>query len=155
LLDALHDWLKEYKVKLKLNEESANDETKVYELAIQNLMQQEKNLETQKGNLHDLLEQGVYDVPTYMERSNNIAKRLEEVREKIEENKMKLEIEKARENAKLNVIPKINHILDTYYLIDDPKEKNILLKSVVDHCLYHKEKHQKNDDFTLIVYPKL
>jgi site-specific DNA recombinase len=155
LLEALHDWLKEYKVKLNLNEESVNDETKVYELAIQNLVQQEKNLETQKGNLHDLLEQGVYDVQTYIERSNNIAKRLEEVREKIEENKMKLEMEKTRENAKLNVIPKINHILDTYHHVDDPKEKNILLKSVVDHCLYHKEKHQKNDEFTLVVYPKL
>ncbi|SEM71846.1 recombinase family protein [Lihuaxuella thermophila] len=155
LLEALYDWLKEYKIKLDLHEAPANDQTKVYELAMQNLTQQEKNLETQKENLHDLLEQGVYDVQTYIERSNNIAQRLKEVREKIEENQMKWEREKARKNAKRNVIPKISHILDTYHHLDDPKQKNILLKSVVDHCLYHKEKHQKNDEFSLVVYPKL
>lgn len=155
LLEALYDWLKEYKVKLNFTEKSVNNKTKVYELAIQNLEQHEKNLETQKDNLHDLLEQGIYDVQTYMERSDNITQRLQEVHEKIEENKKKLEMEKTRENAKRNVIPKITHILDTYHHMDDPKQKNILLKSVVDHCLYHKEKHQKNDEFTLIVYPKL
>lgn len=155
LLEALYDWLKAYKIELNLNEESANHETTAYELAIQNLSLQQRKLETQKSNLHDLLEQGVYDVQTYIERSNSIAKRLKEIREKIRENKMKLEMEKKRENAKQNVIPKITHLLDTYHHVDDPKEKNILLKSVVDHCLYHKEKHQKNDEFTLIVYPKL
>ncbi|MBD1371002.1 recombinase family protein [Hazenella sp. IB182357] len=155
LLEALYDWLKAYKVQINVKEKKDRGKSQIFELALQNLVQQEKELEIQKGNLHDLLEKNIYDEETYMERSKNIAHRLKEVRTKMEENRKKHNFEKEKERAKNNVIPKITHILDTYHQIEDPKHKNALLKSVIDRCLYHKEKNQKNDEFTLIVYPKI
>ncbi|MBA4543440.1 MULTISPECIES: recombinase family protein [Thermoactinomyces] len=157
LIDSLEDWLSDYKLQWEKSKAPSENNQKIelYQVTIKNLEQELKNLETQKGRLHDFLERGLYDEETYIERSNNIANRMNETRAAIEKVREELETEKERIKAQNQIIPKIENVLDLYRESDDPKIKNTLLKSILDHCEYKKEKWQTGDEFSLRLYPKI
>jgi site-specific DNA recombinase len=73
----------------------------------------------------------------------------------IAQTKEELALEKDREQAKIEIIPQAEHVLELYYKTDDPKLKNSLFKSVFEKALYNKEKYQWRDEFTLIISPRL
>ena len=60
-----------------------------------------------------------------------------------------------RNKVKKDIIPAVEIVLDLYDKTKDPSKKNNLLNSVLDYAVYRKEKHQRDDDFTLVLYPKL
>ncbi|SFJ82404.1 recombinase family protein [Thermoflavimicrobium dichotomicum] len=157
LLESLRDWLDQYKMQFDIADTPPQNNFKIelLEVTIKNHQQELKNLESQKLRLHDLLERGIYDEETFLERSKHIANRMTELREKIEQALQDLEKERLKEQAQVNIIPRVEHVLDLYPKLDDPKQKNALLKSILDHCTYRKEKHQRNDEFTLVIHPKL
>lgn len=157
LMDVLHTWLDQYRLQWDKNDrpQSSSYNIELKEATLRNLQQEARNLETQKGRLHDLLERGIYDEATYIDRSNHIYKRNNEIRQALEKTLIELEEEQARAKAQIDIIPKVEHVLEIYPFLQDPKQKNALLKSVLDQCSYSKEKHQWNDEFTLTVYPKL
>lgn len=99
-------------------------------------------LNNQLNNIYDLLEQGVYDNKTFIDRKKLLEKQIDN-----------LLIEKEttiKKNENKNSIPNIYSILKDYYLlsIDD---RNKLLKSIINKIYYKKIKKGKNhkDDFTL------
>ncbi|SDY99919.1 recombinase family protein [Thermoactinomyces sp. DSM 45892] len=160
LLDSLQQWLDEYKVSLSehdLNSIGKDDTSSIrlLETSITTLQQELRSLETQKGNLHDFLERGIYDEQTYLERSINIAERTKHIQESLRKAIQELDVENTRLKAKVKIIPSVEHVLYQYPRLEDPKEKNMLLKKVIDYCSYEKEPHQKLDKFTLVVYPRL
>jgi hypothetical protein len=158
LIQSLQVWLDEYKGQLKEEarpEDTSSNKIELYEITIKNLQTELKNLETQKGRLHDLLERGIYDEETYLVRSKNIAQRISDVRAAIEKTYDELEKEKARVKSHFEIIPRFEDILSRYWSIEDPALKNSLLKSIIDYCEYRKEKHRYGDDFDLDVYPKI
>ncbi|MBA4603285.1 recombinase family protein, partial [Thermoactinomyces sp. AMNI-1] len=115
LIDSLEDWLSDYKLKWKQNDTTENRyKIELYQLTIKNLQQEQKNLEIQKGRLHDLLERGIYDEETYISRSNNIANRMSEVKEGIENAMKGLEKENEKLKAQKNIIPKTENVLELY-----------------------------------------
>ncbi|MDQ0418499.1 DNA invertase Pin-like site-specific DNA recombinase [Croceifilum oryzae] len=158
LLDSLQQWLDKYTLRFSEHDFIKKDDDskgKLLKTSINNLQQEIKRLEEQKGTLHDFLERGVYDENTYLERSTHIANRIADTQVLLTMAIRELETENKRLEAKVQIIPSVEHVLHQYPLLDDPKKKNMLLKSVIDYCTYEKELHQKLDDFTLIVYPKL
>lgn len=158
LIRALRDWLHQYRLQWDPDKRPTDDSDQIIEIkkvAIQNLRQELENLKHQKGRLHDLLERGIYDEETYLERSKHLANRMDDCRRKLEETMKGLEVEEERQRAKVNVIPKVKHVLDIYDQIDDPKEKNMLLKTIMEKAIYRKERWQRNDQFTLVIYPKV
>ena len=54
---------------------------------------------------------------------------------------------------------RIESIADLYYMIENPSDKNKLLKEIIKKAIYIKTVrgrwHNKPDDFELIVYPNL
>jgi hypothetical protein len=108
-----------------------------------------KELEQQKERLHDFLERGIYDEQTYLERSRNLADRIENTIGAIQQAEKDLEQEKQREKAEVNVIPTVKKVLKLYQKTNDPAKKNALLKSILHYATYTKEKYQRNDEFTL------
>jgi len=163
LLQALEIWLKDYKLELSEKEEYSNNSEDV-ELIKTSLNRIEKELETldmQYNHLHDLLEQGVYSVDKFIERSRVLSERIENARKEKEELQKILEDISSREESKRLIIPKIEGILESYYNIEDPAEKNKLLKEVIEKAVYTKTVRgsrwcpDKQDDFELVIYPKL
>lgn len=160
LLKGLEEWLEEYKaewnnVEDKKNKSKANNTLRIHKLSLSRLKNELEELEKQKNNLHDLLERGIYNVDTYLERSQLLAQRIDDTKFNIENTSKDIKNEEKRINAQKNIIPKVKKVLDLYPKTDDPERKNKLLKSVLDYAVYEKEKEQRNDQFTLTLYPKL
>jgi len=156
LLQGLEIWLKEYKI--SFSNQTDEEDFEVINLKKQALKQIENDLNEvvkQKNNLFNLLERGVYDETIYNERSEILSNRLKEL-----SNSKTLvldELAKYHNRGLLNeqFIPTFEKVLDLYYKTTDIELKNRLLKSVLFKVEYQKEPHQKLDDFTLILYPKL
>lgn len=160
ILVVLEQWIKEYKVQWDIGNQqtkelASNSSVLMFEKAIANLEKELGELENQKNNLHDLLERGIYNVDTYLERSQTIAERIDVTKDNINKAKLALNQEIQREKTKLNTIPKIEKVLELYPKTSDPAQKNQLLKSILDHCEYYKKKSQRNDNFTLELFPIL
>ncbi|RCX20925.1 DNA invertase Pin-like site-specific DNA recombinase [Anaerobacterium chartisolvens] len=112
-----------------------------------------KTLETQRLRTFDLLEQGVYDSATFAERSNYISLRTTEVQTAI--NACDDEMEKLQQQQNVaGQFQEIQNVLDVYPGLQEPKEKNILLKDIIEKIVYYKEKGWKSDEFNLKVFPK-
>lgn len=158
IIEGLKQWLQLYKAewgRRKKAEKAIVSPLEFQKKALQKLQKELKEAEDQKGRLHDLLEKGVYDVPTYLERSRVVADRLEALRKAIAKVEEHIAQEKCRLQAHKDIIPKVEHVLNIYCKTDNPAERNSLLKTILDYATYRKEKHQRDDNFTLVLHPKL
>lgn len=125
---------------------------------LRKLKELEKELEEaekQKNKLHDLLEKNIYDVDTYLERSNVLADRIRDIKKSIESVNRQVEIEQLKTNSSGKFMPQISTVISTYRLLDDIRLKNILLKTVIDKIEYYKSKDQRNDQFDILVYTRV
>lgn len=155
LLCTLRSWLDEYKSALKPKSgKKISSAVPVKEKALLKRQNALADLKKQKNNLHDLLERGVYDSETFIERSRAVAARIAEASEQIEEIKKSIAEEKRRAKAKFDIIPRIERVLKTYNKVKDAEQKNRLLKSIIDYAVYKKEKSQKGRNFSLVLFPR-
>ncbi|PGL67980.1 recombinase family protein [Bacillus sp. AFS055030] len=156
LLQGLEIWLKEYKISFtnRTNEEDL-DVTNLKKQALKQIENDLSEVVKQKNNLFNLLERGVYDETIYNERSEILTNRINE----LSNSKTLILDELAKyHNKELlidQIIPTFEKVLDLYYKTTDIELKNRLLKSVLFKVEYKKEPHQKLDDFTLTLFPKL
>lgn len=157
LLDALREWLDQYKLQFETKDFSVGEisQIEILKNQIETLQNELKTIDAQMGKLHDLLERGIYDEETFIKRSKVLSDRKEKIHQALVENEELLQKEKKAIRTRKETIPKIEHILDIYNDLDDPKKKNDLLKKVLEKCVYKKERHQVGDDFELTIYPKL
>lgn len=103
-----------------------------------------KTVKIQMNRLHDFLEQGVYDVETFLARQKEVGAKLSA----LEEQKHAVEQE-ARSHRQIDAkktAEKILHALDVYPTAE-PHEQNMLLKSILEHAVYYKEKGWKPAQF--------
>lgn len=163
LLQALEIWLKNYKINIQAKEDNLTSriglERDLLYKAIQKLDQDIKTLKKQSESLYDLLEQGIYTTEIFLERSKNISNRIEAAEKNKKELEKQLEELSAKEKAKKEMIPKVEKVLEVYYDLKDPAEKNKLLKEIIEKVVYTKNVngrwHNRPDDFELVLYPKL
>lgn len=160
VLYLLEQWVKDYKINLKSNEAKPGDQT---DLLKKTILQSEKSLdqlEKQLGNLHDLLERGIYTAETFFERSKNLSDRIEAARSAKDQALQQLSEAKQNERNKIEFLPKIEHLLSVYDSLEKPADKNELLKEIVSKCVYIKEKSGafrgvSADNFELTIFTKL
>ena len=104
----------------------------------------------------EMLEMGVYSQEKYIERVNI----LESDKKSIQEQISALEVAFNGEDVKIKkAIPILEKCLDEYWKLTPP-QKNVLLKSFIDHIEYSKTKRlngwtTKNDDLELKIYLKI
>jgi site-specific DNA recombinase len=155
IMQSLQSWMEAYKLPWEKKEDAANTNQHInlYQNTLQHLQQARQNLEIQKGRLYDLLERGIYDEETYRARSHHIANRIEETKHGVDKARKDLEKEKMRLQTQMEIMPKIENVMQLYQETSDPKMKNTLLKSLLSHCEYKKEKGQVGDDFLLRLFP--
>ncbi len=160
ILDSLRSWITEYKLMWQLdNDTPKNDTSKLMELSLKKLQAEMTKLQAQLDTTHDLLEQGVYTIEQFIERSSKIAERIKLNQENQSVLQKDMKINKQRENAKQLIIPKVEHLLETYSALDSPKAKNDMLKEILEKIEYSKEKggrwHSSPDDFQIDLYPRV
>lgn len=163
LLDSLKAWLKEYKLMYKnKNKSKANNndlEKEILDKAIIDLDNEINILNKQLDSMYDLLEQGVYSTDIFMKRSKLISTKIDELKKDKKNLLKKTNSEEEKEKSKEILIPKIENIIKVYWTLDDPADKNELLKEVLEKAVYLKTVngrwHSKPDEFELEIYLKL
>lgn len=159
VLDALRIWLAEYKLtakqrKLAMENRGNSRET---EKEVKLLLNSLATLDKQKNKLYDYVEQELYTKEEFLERSKLLAQRTIEVQAELEATQKRLEANRALEEQQNVIIPKIEQVLDVYTTLTDPKEKNDLLKEVVERVTYFKTTGGRwgKNNMELKVLPKL
>ena len=100
----------------------------------------------QKARLHELLEMGEYDLPTYRERMAAVKAKLEDLERRQDEAKRRLE--QAQDYDPAVQAANIQAVLDAYHT-SDAAHTNALLHTVIELVIYRKEKKTKPADFHL------
>ncbi len=127
-------------IEQKLNElkalKSTGKKNDNYSSVISGIDTELKNLQKQKNSLHDFLERGIYDVDTYVERSNLISDRLKQLTAQKSEFLLKQKINSTDNLDEL--IKRIENVLNLYEQ-SSPPQRNKLLKEIVADGTYYKE----------------
>lgn len=158
ILEGLKDLITSYRNQWAQNAEieaKQNDVIDIRRKMIERLEKELGELEKQKNRLHDFLERKIYDEDTYLERSRNLSDRIENTRLSIQTARDELEKELQRELNQKDIIPRLENVLELYTKLDDPLQKNQLMKTILESAVYKKEQDQRNDNFALVLYPKL
>lgn len=163
LLQALRQWFEIYKADWESRRPTTNTfeelKLKANKEAYKAIEKKLVELNKQKESLHDLLEQGIYTIEVFLERSKNIENRIQETQSALTQTKHAIDLEEDREKAKSQVIPKVEHVLEVYNGAETAEEKNLLLKTIISSVNYTKLNGGRwsgaIDKFTLELYPKL
>jgi multidrug resistance efflux pump len=134
---------------LDLNiENSAAPDVSVYDKSIEAAERELKSISSQITKIHELLEQGVYDIDTFLDRRDSLNKRTESLKKHIIS-------EQDRRQTVLNsdlraASSRIHSVLDVYESCD-PAKQNELLRSIIDYIIYNKENRGSKNPFTVFV----
>lgn len=124
--------------------------------ALADIEKQIASLDSRMHRTYELVEDGTYTREIFLDRQAEISKE----REKLTASRVKIEqLISSRESeyaAQSSLAPKIHSVLDVYTTDLTPKERNSLLKQVIDHIDYHKRKRMRwnpESDLTLTLHP--
>lgn len=160
LLHIVLEELKRLKYEFKYKKDNTNNDIEINVLN-STLLTKNKELITlnqQKDTLYDLLEQGVYNNSTFLERMNTLSSKIDSVNKDIVEIQSKLSLVNHHEHLEKNTLPWINKTIESIeniYWKLDVKQKNEFLKTIIDKVVYKKDKDASRDDFELEVYLKI
>lgn len=129
-------------------ENSVSPDVSVYDKSIETAEKELKNIASQITKIHELLEQGVYDIDTFIDRRDSLNKRTEALKKYIiseqERRQTVLDSDLGKASAK------IHSVLDVYES-SDPAKRNELLRSIVEYIIYNKEKRGSRNPFSIYV----
>ena len=156
IISSLKMWLDDYKLNIQKN--IPVNITITYVNSYNALEKEAAALKSQLEKIFDLLERGIYDDETFLERNKTIKTKIEECNQAMD----KLQELKASEEKALsfenNFIPNIENIVEGYSTIEDTGMKKELLKAVIKRIEYIKETKNTRgkrdiDNFNLDLYP--
>jgi multidrug resistance efflux pump len=117
---------------LKTHEQARDvPETLNYDALIASAKAEIARLQSQTDKLHDLLEQGVYDVDTFLERRDELRNRTKAAEATIAQAK--------RPPAADIILGKLETVIQDYWN-GNPMERNAMIKDVISRAEYHKPK---------------
>lgn len=144
VIEVLEKIVKEYELEPDIVDKEENN---INELAKLNIEKELSKLNIQLSSLHDLLEQGIYDVNKFIERQEIINSKIEVLEKQYDDlNKSTKYTTNKLESAKI-----IKSVIDAYKESDNIQLKNQLLKSIIERIDYEKEKTCKPHEFKLYI----
>lgn len=156
LLKSIAEYLADFKLQLKELPKSKANEKEQLQQAIERNEVELQTLNKQSDSLYDFLEQGIYTTEIFLERSARLESRKEEIGRRIIELKTELQ-QKEAETSPEKLIPVFENILDTYWTLDSPQQRNELLKSGIEKAVYVKPEggrySGKERAFSLEIFP--
>ncbi|WP_250674921.1 recombinase family protein [Paraclostridium ghonii] len=157
VINQLKLWVNSYKTSFDAYtiKPKENGTLKEYNKLLKTLETEYETLSKQKENLHNLLEQGIYDVDTYLDRSKALSEKIELNRQSIKLVNKDIEAESKASVSFADIIPKIEKVLELYPKTDVMKERNELLKRIIDRIEYYREPGKRSSKPNIKIYPKL
>ena len=136
ILSGIKLWLENYKLKAKNSEpfeEAISNNTQ-----IQSCNKKLDELQKQLGRTFTLLEQGIYDKDTFLERQSYLKNLISIEINRITELEREDKIRKARADYNERLIPELENLLKVYDTLPDAKSKNDLIKKLFYQIQYSK-----------------
>ncbi|WP_242215353.1 recombinase family protein [Bacillus cereus group sp. BfR-BA-01383] len=157
ILDGLKQIIESFEIQENMvQKKKSSNNIHLQQKVLEKKEQQINDLQKQKSNLHDLLEKGIYDVGTFLERQKSIAVRLKTTQEEIQELRREIENILEKEKHIHEFVPKIKNVLEAYYVTNDTEKKNRLLKSVIEKVTYlRKIEWKRKDEFSIKLYTRI
>jgi len=158
LMNALKQWLENYRT------EKESSKTPQKRAGIDPIKRELSRLstdlsaaKTQQSALYDLLEQGIYDKDTFLERSRELAARLNQLSRAISEGEESLFGERIAQENRDRLFPSIERVLGEYETLESAASKNSILKDALELVIYSKSVGGRwiKGDMQLFVFPKL
>lgn len=149
----IEQFMENHKIKLENNQKKTDNNH--LDSIIKHTKKEIGMLLEQKNKLHDLLEQGVYSIETYLERSQILANQITEKENGLTMLKHQLEDEKKKQMTRKNFIPVMINVMKLYHKSKSIEQKNKLLKSIVEKIEYARNHEHLKDSFDITIYPKL
>lgn len=156
LLESLRQWLSDYRMDpntLLRPDRSMAEATKKN---LSRLRSVRDGIQSQRGRLCELLEQGVYTKELFWERSCALAGRLAETEQAIRDAEILLRRQDTFCGREIGM-PFLRSPLDGYEKLPTPAQKNALMKEVLDHAVYTKSTGGRYgaSNLRLILFPRL
>jgi site-specific DNA recombinase len=156
LLESLTELLEDLAIESRQEQVVDVSDVPYKRLLIEKKGQELSELTAQKSNLHDLLERGIYDIDTFMDRQKNITERIETLQDEVRNIESEIRKEELRNESVNEIYPQLQYVLTEYPVAKSTERKNELLKSVLDKVVYlRKPEWKKQGDFELDLYTKL
>ncbi len=159
VLEALSGWLKGYELEWA---EGSDKDNEFISLAKRAYAQADKDLENRERQLaraHELLEQDVYDVDTFLDRSRVLAGQIAEAKRNKETAASALSSAEQAAESRKSLIPKVRNLLEVYAELPNAAAKNEMLKEILEKITYRRDKRTgpkgPKDNFEITLYPKL
>lgn len=157
-IEAIKQYLEELKTDVPQPKPVPVSNIGILQDTMNNIDKELEQLTTQLNNAYDFVEQGVYSTEVFMQRSNLINQKMDELNTKREEVQKKLHHEECLLNKRKILIPKTESVLDIYDTLS-PADKNALLSEIIESIDYLKtERSPKNgpyDNFTITITPRI
>ena len=160
IINGLEKWVKDKN--LFLESTQSHNLTSQITVAEKEISIHKKEILTLKSQLERIFtsyERGIYDDTTFLERSAAVKGKISSHEKAQKLCKDKLKSLNLMQLQQQQLIPKVKNLIESYYDIDDPARKNILLKEVIDHIDYLKVKKSPKggpfDNFDIIIYPRI
>lgn len=153
-------WLEDYKLKENNNNIVAT-EYSYNTTRITNCKKELENIQKQLGKTYTLLEQGIYDNETFLERQIFLKNEMSNILSTITKLEEEDNATKARAEYNKTLIPELENLLEVYDTLPDAKSKNVLIKKIFHQIRYSKKTRgnrwapDKVDDFELEFISKL
>jgi site-specific DNA recombinase len=159
IISAMQKLVENYKLNESLTDNDNSDTLSAKKMLLEDKKNELEQLNLQKTKQFDFLEKGIYTTEIFLERSEAIAKDIENCSNAIEILENELQHDKLILEQKNNFVPKCEHLLSNYWDWD-VATKNAVLKELIDHVDYLKtarNSFRKGDEvnFNLIIYPKI
>ena len=137
-----------YTANIKTKVHTKEDNQKLaYRTAISQAEKNLKTLDTQRNKLYDLLEQGIYDTETFIQRNEVLSQKRTAAESELK--KYKDLLAKLTDKPDLSeFMPILTHLLDDYDTLS-VSEKNELYKKLILRMEYSRTKEQRKNAFDL------
>lgn len=111
-----------------------------------------ESLRNQLSRTHDLLEQGIYNIDTFLERSRILTNRIDAVGDRVAAISGELREDEKRAASRRSFLPMVKRLIEEYDGLS-VGERNNRLKQILDRIEYSKPKRFEN--FELELFPKI
>ncbi|HEX2926285.1 MAG TPA: recombinase family protein [Ruminiclostridium sp.] len=153
VLSALREYLNEYNFELYGKPEERMSSAAALKCSISLLEKQLNEALSQKDNIYNFLENGVYSIEDFNKRLSIVEARIEELRLDIANSGVMYRKAIGQKPGKAGFCNGPAKIMKVYSRLKSANDKNLLLKSILEKVEYFKSKDCRNDDFKLCIYP--
>jgi DNA invertase Pin-like site-specific DNA recombinase len=155
VIELIEEYALDIAVTLTQQAPTSNEDIPYKKILVANKEEEMAQLESQKSNLHDLLERGVYDIDTFLERQQNLTARIDGLKEEVRILNNEIQKDEAREAGANVLLPRLQMVIAEYWNADI-EMRNKMLKTILEKATYLRKKEwTKPDEFVIQLYPKI